>query len=494
MMSKSRAADLRINFNFYADGQFEQLFNDLIATEEANGNVNGVNALRSQIAHYKATYKKFHKVWEWNQWQQINGDMEFLRIFLTEKMKTELPSKSELLEFDTNALGQSLSDILGDDMIFEHRKGIHQLCTTLSLRVVTKQKMDKFRMASHEQAIHFYMERMIALMENSERVNESYIRKHIPEYTTPESHKWYKLKMVMEETEEKSEDVNVVILVQCQVTVMRYLFLMLYKFDEDEAAKWMHDYAEFIEGKLEGTGSLQFECADPSHQHLELDILQKKLISSKGRGVCTYGGVHANRPIEQDLKNWRNRQNDANGREPEGMCMVDRFSRLSINGRPRGMADNSSRNIRSDPPRRRIRKTGHIIKWHQEVCNERTLASICCFAIHVVFNILFATQRGFGWISWDGRYENNCFLHQSELPVSDGQPLPIGTKVEFDIVDGGRGRIKAINVSVVERQPPRPPMRSAMNPSHSWAPPGLRGRPRLEPPHRASNSRFANLF
>ena len=119
-------------------------------------------------------------------------------------------------------------------------------------------------------------------------------------------------------------------------------------------------------------------------------------------------------------------------------------------------------------------------------------------AFNLLFlNILFATQRGFGWISWDGRYENNCFLHQTELPVSDGQPLPIGTKVEFDIVDGGKGRIKAINVSLVELQPAsrsRYPTFNPMNPSHSRAPAGLRGRPRLEPPQRPSNSRFANLF
>ena len=54
-------------------------------------------------------------------------------------------------------------------------------------------------------------------------------------------------------------------------------------------------------------------------------------------------------------------------------------------------------------------------------------------------------QRGFGFIREDNHHDD-YFVHQSE--VHGGQPLQERIDVEFDIVNDGNGRKKAVNVSV----------------------------------------------
>merc|ERR1719474_569868 len=138
------------------------------------------------------------------------------------------------------------------------------------------------------------------------------------------------------------------------------------------------------------------------------------------------------------------------------------------------MIPRGSNNVRALPAREgghsvmpsEVGKTGFILKWNAE--------------------------KEYGWIRMNDNFEDNCFVHISD--VADGQPLCIGTKVNFDI-GYYNGRKKAINVAVVGGRPRGIAMRGAMNMrAHRYPTPGLMGRQRLQPQPRPSNSRFSNLY
>jgi cold shock CspA family protein len=62
----------------------------------------------------------------------------------------------------------------------------------------------------------------------------------------------------------------------------------------------------------------------------------------------------------------------------------------------------------------------------------------------------FAGPRGYGFITCDGDPDQAAvFLHVTELP--DHAVPAIGTRVEFEIVDVGRGP-RAINVVLLEAE------------------------------------------
>jgi len=278
------------------------------------------------------------------------------------------------------------------------------------------------------------------------------------------------------------------------VTPMRYLFLMLHKFEEDEVGKWMKSYTDYIKEEMDKNQDDQFRC-DHIHQHLELDVLRKRLshFTAIRGGIpnCLYGKLpdlfHSQ--IVHDVEKWRNPKDRQGVREGDNgnashdqdeSGLVRRFGRFSLSDRPRGlsMRPRGSNNMRARPRvpparggshsmmRSEVGKTGSILKWNAE--------------------------KEYGWIRMNDHFEDNCFVHISD--VADGQPLCIGTKVNFDI-GYYNGRKKAINVAVVGGRPRGIAMRGAMNMrAHRYPTPELMGRQRLQPQPRPSNSRFSNLY
>lgn len=55
-------------------------------------------------------------------------------------------------------------------------------------------------------------------------------------------------------------------------------------------------------------------------------------------------------------------------------------------------------------------------------------------------------RRGFGFIRPDGSAEGEIFCHFSDCP--DGEPLTVGTRVQYELVVFGN-RYKAANVTIV---------------------------------------------
>ena len=65
----------------------------------------------------------------------------------------------------------------------------------------------------------------------------------------------------------------------------------------------------------------------------------------------------------------------------------------------------------------------------------------------------FSAEKGFGFIKQEGD-EPDVFVHFSAINSSGYKSLNEGDKVEFEIVEGQRGK-QAADVSVTEAAPPK---------------------------------------
>lgn len=444
--------DVHVTFKLGCNpGAFVQVFDDLIANEHYQNNHidstgKALSALRIQRDHYKATYKSFSKARQRKTLSYYKEDINSLQSFLRDTLKAELPSATELTGF-----GEFRFD---PKMQFQHKNRFrHHLypgCSSLSICIEAKpNEGESFCITNYKEEICVAIDSFIGFMDQSTKSVARYIHSINADYQIQEADQWFELKVSVQERGEK-----MVIEVSCLVSVLHYMFLMLYKFEEDEVRQWVNGYHKLIDGELAANDARCFQCNYQQHHVLYLDLNEKKLEKSSciGRGS-------ENHRFETGISSLKWRHGHDHGMEG----VVNQFNRMSIDGRPRGsqLRGRGSGNLwsraRNNPPKApmRIRRRGHIEDWNRE--------------------------KGFGWIRWDGNHEK-CFVHHSHLPISviprfeslsDRYPSPNGTKVEFEIWQGKRGHMKAINVTIDERQPTREwrdPMRGARNPPHYHPP------------------------
>ena len=60
----------------------------------------------------------------------------------------------------------------------------------------------------------------------------------------------------------------------------------------------------------------------------------------------------------------------------------------------------------------------------------------------------FNAQKGYGFISSEG--SDDIFVHFSAIQAEGYKTLNEGQKVEFEVVDGAKGKPQAANVTIVQ--------------------------------------------
>jgi len=94
--------------------------------------------------------------------------------------------------------------------------------------------------------------------------------------------------------------------------------------------------------------------------------------------------------------------------------------------------------------------------------------------------VRFNEDKGYGFIAPDGGDDEDVFVHANEL-TDLGVRVSTGTRVQFEMIDGGRG-LKAYDVRVLDDQ--RPPASTAPSPNAAAAGEGTStaNRPNESPP------------
>ena len=274
-----QTSNLIFKFRFEAEHHFEEMFHDLIVREQRdqhrrNGNYRNakVNVLQNQMTHFKATHSEYYQTRERRNLSHIEEDIRLLQHFLTTQLKAELPSKSELDRFGAVRFDEKMQ--------FQHENGLYPFCTALSIRVATQETKETFSMKDYKLEIDDAVEILVQFMDESTTAVKAYISSIIANYKMPESDQWFELSLSAEEW-----DGTVVIVVECNVSMMHYLFVLLYKFEVDVVRKWMHDYTALIERELKANNAVEYVCDYANHYHLHLAIEEKKLLRTKFIGL-----------------------------------------------------------------------------------------------------------------------------------------------------------------------------------------------------------------
>ena len=133
---------MHFKFDYEADHHFEQMLSSLMAIEINQGNKSGVDALCSQIEHYKETHRKCSKTRERRNLCQNEEDIQSLKQFLATKLNEAWPSRDEILKFGAITFQKR--------MHFLHQNGLTAGCTAFMIRIATKETMDTFKISEYK--------------------------------------------------------------------------------------------------------------------------------------------------------------------------------------------------------------------------------------------------------------------------------------------------------------------------------------------------------
>ena len=431
---------LHFKFDFEPHEQFEQILSSILETEKAKSTgTNGiadvfesVMAIRDQIDHYKATYRKCAETRKRKNLCQNQKDIQSLQQFISSHLKAPWPSKCEILKFGEVPFKKQ--------MRFQHRTGTLPGCTSFKIEIHTDDTKETFNITSYKTQIHDAIGLYIDFMKHSLATVEGYIRSIVADYQHPVSEKWFELKLCSKQSD--TPNGNMVIEVICTVSARHYFFLMLYRFKTEEVRKWIKEYADLINDQLRDNHAVKFQCPGLHHYILQLGMREKTLLKHRfiGKGAKN----HVFTSDESSLPNEMKSETVERRRD------YRRWSRSSV-------GDDKKVNVEDDLQQligemSSISLTNHNTlqcSWNSKYRQTKQYDGIDHIHRYSGWCTHWNVKRGFGFIQIDNHSES-YFVHQSEVYGNGGQPLPEGIKVELDIEDDGNGRKKAVNVSVFQ--------------------------------------------
>eukprot|EP01084_Bolivina_argentea_P277977 474754_1 len=263
---------LHWKFDYEANSGYKIFLQNLMHQEN---NEKHKRIIRDHRTHYLNTYEQWLNNKNRDQLKQIARDIQ-----LYQEVIQIRPYKHANI-------------IPNENIRFHHEKNesVSAQSTTLFIEIPTKCKQEEFKMISYKYEINDALDILIDFVTNESKSIRSCIKNKIGEINAKkydQSLKWFELSIT---TETKNIHSNVVIMVKCQISILHYLFIMLFKhsFEYNIVQNWFDKYIkfiynniQFINNELKRKGNQEVAC-NSKHQHhiLVFDKDNKKFLRNK---------------------------------------------------------------------------------------------------------------------------------------------------------------------------------------------------------------------
>eukprot|EP01084_Bolivina_argentea_P277981 474759_1 len=258
---------LHWKFDYEANSGYKIFLQNLMHQEN---NEKHKRIIYNHLIHYLKTYKQWLNVKNRGQLVQIEGDVQLYQ---------ELLGVTEVFQKAPHKYANIIP--INKNIRFDHEKNecvFSAQSTTLFIEIPTICKQQGFKMISYKDKINDALDMLINFVTNKSKSIRSFIEYKIGEIKAKkydQSLKWFELSIT---TETKNIHSNVVIMVKCQISILHYLFIMLFKhsFEYNIVQNWFDKYIKFINNKLKRKGNEEVACEHP-HHILVFDKNNKKL-------------------------------------------------------------------------------------------------------------------------------------------------------------------------------------------------------------------------
>eukprot|EP01084_Bolivina_argentea_P277979 474757_1 len=260
---------LHWKFDYEANSGYKIFLQNLMHQEN---NEKHKEIINEQLTHYLKKYKQWLKVKKRDQLEQIEGDIQLYKEY-------HLQFVPETYANYTMGINKNIK--------FHHtKKGLSAQSTTLSIEIPTMFTKQGFKMISYKDQINDALDILINCVGITSKSIAFYFQTTAEKCETGEinaekydqSLKWFELSIT---TETKNIHSNVVIMVKCQISILHYLFIMLFTFKYNMVQDWSAKYIDFINNKLKGNENQKVVCKDDKHHILVFDKDNKKLETYK---------------------------------------------------------------------------------------------------------------------------------------------------------------------------------------------------------------------